>query len=120
LVGKEEGLIKRYFHTYYPVFMAPPRIKIVFPIISSPPPSLPPSLPPFFQYAGFTGVRLGWTVVPKQLKYKDGSSVSNRQGRGGGKEGGREGGPEEVKEDGEEELHFFFRESKAARRAPFA
>lgn len=29
----------------------------------------------FSKYAGFTGVRLGWTVVPKQLKYADGSSV---------------------------------------------
>ncbi|GAB5031154.1 ll-diaminopimelate aminotransferase [Nannochloropsis oceanica] len=29
----------------------------------------------FSKYAGFTGVRLGWTVVPKQLKFKDGSSV---------------------------------------------
>ena len=27
------------------------------------------------KYAGFTGVRLGWTVVPKELKFKDGSSV---------------------------------------------
>lgn len=30
----------------------------------------------FSKYAGFTGVRLGWTVVPKALKYADGSSVS--------------------------------------------
>jgi LL-diaminopimelate aminotransferase len=29
----------------------------------------------FSKYAGFTGVRLGWTVVPKNLKFKDGSSV---------------------------------------------
>lgn len=29
----------------------------------------------FSKYAGFTGVRLGWTVVPKALKYSDGSSV---------------------------------------------
>jgi aspartate/methionine/tyrosine aminotransferase len=29
----------------------------------------------FSKYAGFTGVRLGWTVVPKKLRYKDGSSV---------------------------------------------
>jgi LL-diaminopimelate aminotransferase len=29
----------------------------------------------FSKYAGFTGVRLGWTVVPKGLKFKDGSSV---------------------------------------------
>jgi aspartate/methionine/tyrosine aminotransferase len=31
----------------------------------------------FSKYAGFTGVRLGWTVVPKALKYKDGSPVWN-------------------------------------------
>ena len=29
----------------------------------------------FSKYAGFTGVRLGWTVVPKALKFSDGSSV---------------------------------------------
>jgi LL-diaminopimelate aminotransferase len=29
----------------------------------------------FSKYAGFTGVRLGWTVVPKKLRYADGSSV---------------------------------------------
>ncbi|KXZ48553.1 hypothetical protein GPECTOR_27g724 [Gonium pectorale] len=29
----------------------------------------------FSKYAGFTGVRLGWTVVPKALKYADGSPV---------------------------------------------
>ena len=29
----------------------------------------------FRKYAGFTGVRLGWTIVPKALKFADGSSV---------------------------------------------
>jgi len=29
----------------------------------------------FSKYAGFTGVRLGWTVVPSALKYADGSPV---------------------------------------------
>ncbi|MEI8125175.1 MAG: LL-diaminopimelate aminotransferase [Parachlamydiaceae bacterium] len=29
----------------------------------------------FSKIAGFTGVRLGWTVVPEQLKYEDGFSV---------------------------------------------
>lgn len=29
----------------------------------------------FSKYAGFTGVRLGWTVVPKALRFDDGSSV---------------------------------------------
>ncbi len=29
----------------------------------------------FSKLAGFTGVRLGWTVIPKELKYDDGSSV---------------------------------------------
>merc|ERR1740117_2741645 len=29
----------------------------------------------FSKYAGFTGVRLGWTVVPAGLKYSDGSLV---------------------------------------------
>jgi LL-diaminopimelate aminotransferase len=29
----------------------------------------------FSKYAGFTGVRLGWTVIPNELKFADGSSV---------------------------------------------
>eukprot|EP00239_Pterosperma_sp_CCMP1384_P008300 CAMPEP_0197847996 /NCGR_PEP_ID=MMETSP1438-20131217/7718_1 /TAXON_ID=1461541 /ORGANISM="Pterosperma sp., Strain CCMP1384" /LENGTH=461 /DNA_ID=CAMNT_0043460097 /DNA_START=55 /DNA_END=1440 /DNA_ORIENTATION=+ len=29
----------------------------------------------FSKFAGFTGVRLGWTVVPEALKFADGSSV---------------------------------------------
>jgi len=29
----------------------------------------------FSKYAGFTGVRLGWTVIPSKLKFADGSSV---------------------------------------------
>lgn len=31
----------------------------------------------FSKYAGFTGVRLGWTVVPEALRYADGSPVIN-------------------------------------------
>ena len=30
----------------------------------------------FSKYAGFTGVRLGWTVVPDALQYADGSPVA--------------------------------------------
>merc|ERR1719160_274269 len=30
----------------------------------------------FSKYAGFTGVRLGWTVIPKELTYADGSPVA--------------------------------------------
>lgn len=30
----------------------------------------------FSKYAGFTGVRLGWTVIPKELTFADGSSVA--------------------------------------------
>merc|ERR1712182_159241 len=30
----------------------------------------------FSKYAGFTGVRLGWTVIPKELKFADGSHVA--------------------------------------------
>lgn len=29
----------------------------------------------FSKYAGFTGVRLGWTVIPSALKFKDGTPV---------------------------------------------
>ena len=31
----------------------------------------------FSKYAGFTGVRLGWTVVPDELLYADGFPVIN-------------------------------------------
>ncbi|MBN9378319.1 MAG: LL-diaminopimelate aminotransferase [Chlamydiales bacterium 38-26] len=31
----------------------------------------------FSKIAGFTGVRLGWTIVPKELKYADGTPVKN-------------------------------------------
>jgi LL-diaminopimelate aminotransferase len=30
----------------------------------------------FSKYAGFTGVRLGWTVIPKELTFADGSPVA--------------------------------------------
>ena len=30
----------------------------------------------FSKYAGFTGVRLGWTVIPKKLLYSDGFPVA--------------------------------------------
>lgn len=30
----------------------------------------------FSKYAGFTGVRLGWTVVPKDLLFSDGFPVA--------------------------------------------
>jgi len=31
----------------------------------------------FSKYAGFTGVRLGWTVIPSELQFKDGTPVKN-------------------------------------------
>lgn len=31
----------------------------------------------FSKYAGFTGVRLGWTIVPSELRYGDGFPVIN-------------------------------------------
>lgn len=30
----------------------------------------------FSKYAGFTGVRLGWTAIPKELHYSDGFPVA--------------------------------------------
>jgi LL-diaminopimelate aminotransferase len=35
----------------------------------------------FSKYAGFTGVRLGWTIIPNNLKFEDGSSVKNDYNR---------------------------------------
>lgn len=34
----------------------------------------------FSKYAGFTGVRLGWTVVPEALQFKDGTPVAQVRG----------------------------------------
>lgn len=31
----------------------------------------------FSKLAGFTGVRLGWTIVPEELKYENGASIRN-------------------------------------------
>lgn len=31
----------------------------------------------FSKFAGFTGVRLGWTVVPEELRYSNGFPVLN-------------------------------------------
>lgn len=35
----------------------------------------------FSKYAGFTGVRLGWTAVPKELRFADGTPVISDFGR---------------------------------------
>merc|ERR1719324_946835 len=35
----------------------------------------------FSKYAGFTGVRLGWTIVPDELKFADGTPVANDYNR---------------------------------------
>lgn len=35
----------------------------------------------FSKYAGFTGVRLGWTIIPKDLKFSDGSLVRDDYNR---------------------------------------
>jgi aspartate/methionine/tyrosine aminotransferase len=43
----------------------------------------------FSKYAGFTGVRLGWTVVPEQLRYA-GEQRGLRQG--GAEQSGAGGG----------------------------
>ena len=34
-----------------------------------------PQVNSFSKYAGFTGVRLGWTVIPKELTFADGTPV---------------------------------------------
>ena len=34
------------------------------------------AFPAWHRYAGFTGVRLGWTVIPNELTFADGSSVA--------------------------------------------
>jgi len=62
------------FDSAYATFIQDPNIpKSIFEIEGAKEVAL--EISSFSKPAGFTGVRLGWTVVPKELKFEDGSSV---------------------------------------------
>lgn len=71
----------------------------------------------FSKLAGFSGIRLGWTIVPEALKYSDGSSIKNDWKRvnttiyGGASNIAQQGGLAVMQPKGMEEIkhliHFY-------------
>ena len=82
----------------------------------------------FSKYAGFTGVRLGWTVVPDALRYADGSPVNADFNRimttvfNGASSVAQAGGLACLKDDGFKQMTdavSFYKENAAILRATF-
>ncbi|GIL82212.1 hypothetical protein Vretifemale_11131, partial [Volvox reticuliferus] len=82
----------------------------------------------FSKYAGFTGVRLGWTVVPKELKYADGTPVHNDWNRvmttcfNGASNIAQAGGLACLEPEGLEEMHAmiaFYKENASILKQTF-
>lgn len=71
--AKKEGSIIVFDAAYAPFIRSPGVPKSIFEIPGAKEVAI--EVNSFSKYAGFTGVRLGWTVVPNELKYADGSSV---------------------------------------------
>jgi aspartate/methionine/tyrosine aminotransferase len=71
---KERGSILVFDAAYAPFIRTPNVPKSIFEIDGAKDVAI--EVNSFSKYAGFTGVRLGWTVVPKSLKYADGTPVS--------------------------------------------
>jgi LL-diaminopimelate aminotransferase len=70
---KERGSILVFDAAYAPFIRTPGVPKSIFEIAGAKDVAM--EVNSFSKYAGFTGVRLGWTVVPSGLKFKDGSLV---------------------------------------------
>jgi len=70
---KERGSILVFDAAYAPFIRDPNVPKSVFEIPGAKDVAI--EVNSFSKYAGFTGVRLGWTVIPSQLKFSDGSLV---------------------------------------------
>ncbi|GKY90489.1 hypothetical protein MPSEU_000022700 [Mayamaea pseudoterrestris] len=71
---KERGSILVFDAAYAPFIRTPGVPKSIFEIEGAKEVAI--EVNSFSKYAGFTGVRLGWTVVPKDLKFADGTLVS--------------------------------------------
>lgn len=72
---KERGSILVFDAAYAPFIRSPGVPKSVFEIEGAKEVAI--EVNSFSKYAGFTGVRLGWTVVPNDLKFADGTPVRN-------------------------------------------
>jgi len=70
---KERGSILVFDAAYAPFIRDPNVPKSVFEIPGAKEVAI--EVNSFSKYAGFTGVRLGWTVIPSELKFSDGSLV---------------------------------------------
>ena len=72
-VCKERGSILVFDAAYAPFIRTPDTPKSIYEIPGADEVAI--EVNSFSKYAGFTGVRLGWTVVPNKLKYQDGTPV---------------------------------------------
>ena len=74
-VCKEKGSILVFDAAYAPFIRTPGVPKSIYEIEGAKEVAI--ECNSFSKYAGFTGVRLGWTVVPSDLKFSDGTPVRN-------------------------------------------
>jgi LL-diaminopimelate aminotransferase len=72
---KERGSILVFDAAYAPFIRTPGVPKSIYEIQGAKEVAI--EVNSFSKYAGFTGVRLGWTVVPSDLKFSDGTPVRN-------------------------------------------
>merc|ERR1712008_153163 len=72
-VCKERGSILVFDAAYAPFIRSPNVPKSIFEVPGAKEVAI--EVNSFSKYAGFTGVRLGWTVVPNGLKFSDGTPV---------------------------------------------
>jgi LL-diaminopimelate aminotransferase len=73
--AKEQGSIIVFDAAYAPFIRTPGVPKSIYEIEGAKDVAI--EVNSFSKYAGYTGVRLGWTVVPSALKYADGFPVRN-------------------------------------------
>jgi len=74
-ICKERGSILVFDAAYAPFIRTPGIPKSIFEVPGAREVAI--EVNSFSKYAGFTGVRLGWTVVPSELKFADGTPVKN-------------------------------------------
>lgn len=74
-ICKERGSILVFDAAYAPFIRTPGVPKSIFEVEGARDVAI--EVNSFSKYAGFTGVRLGWTVIPNSLTFSDGSLVRN-------------------------------------------
>jgi len=72
-ICKERGSILVFDAAYAPFITSPGTPKSIYEIPGAEDVAI--ECNSFSKYAGFTGVRLGWTIVPEGLKFKDGTPI---------------------------------------------